>query len=75
VVDPHRSSIRLWPKNWLRGLPPDLRNWLPEGHLAWFVLDVVDQLDLAAFYRAHRNDGHSHPADHLGCCRQAATAA
>jgi hypothetical protein len=27
-------------------LPPDLRDWLPEGHLAWFVLDVVDQLDL-----------------------------
>ena len=21
-------------------LPPDLRDWLPEGHLAWFVLDV-----------------------------------
>jgi hypothetical protein len=27
-------------------LPPDLRDWLPEGHLAWFILDVVDQLDL-----------------------------
>jgi hypothetical protein len=43
-------------------LPPDLRDWLPEGHLAWFVLDVVDQLDLAPFYRAHRADGHGHPA-------------
>jgi transposase len=43
-------------------LPPDLRDWLPDGHLAWFVLDVVDQLDLAPFYRAHRNDGHGHPA-------------
>jgi hypothetical protein len=29
-------------------LPPDLRDWLPAGHLAWFVLDVVDQLDLAS---------------------------
>jgi transposase len=55
--------------NFLRGdrdqpflLPPDLRDWLPEGHLAWFVLDVVDQLDLASFYRAHRDDGHGHPA-------------
>jgi transposase len=45
-------------------LPPDLRDWLPEGHLAWFVLDVVDQLDLAPFYRAHRDDGHGHPAYH-----------
>ena len=43
-------------------LPPDLRDWLPEGHLAWFVLDVADQLDLAPFYRAHRDDGHGHPA-------------
>jgi transposase len=36
--------------------------WLPDGHLAWFVCDVVDQLDLAPFYRAHRDDGHGHPA-------------
>jgi transposase len=43
-------------------LPPDLRDWLPEGHLAWFILDVVDQLDLDPFYRAHRDDGHGHPA-------------
>jgi transposase len=55
--------------NFLRGdrdqpflLPPDLRDWLPEGHLAWFILDVVDQLDLTPFYRAHRADGHGHPA-------------
>jgi hypothetical protein len=43
-------------------LPPDLRDWLPEGHLAWFILDVVDQLDLEPFYRQHRDDGHGHPA-------------
>ncbi len=43
-------------------LPPDLRDWLPQGHLAWFILDVVDQVDLAPFYRAHRDDGHGHPA-------------
>jgi hypothetical protein len=42
-------------------LPPDLRDWLPPEHLAWFVLDVVGQLDLAPFYRAHRDDGHGHP--------------
>jgi transposase len=55
--------------NFLRGdcdqpflLPPDLRDWLPEGHLAWFILDVVDQLDLEPFYRQHRADGHGHPA-------------
>ena len=29
-------------------LPPSLRDWLPEGHLAWFVIDAVAQLDLSA---------------------------
>ena len=43
-------------------LPPDLRDWLPADHLAWFVLDVVDQLDLTPFLRAYRADGHGHPA-------------
>lgn len=31
-------------------LPPSLREWLPEGHLAYFISDVVEELDLAAFY-------------------------
>src|ERR1017187_1493269 len=29
-------------------LPPSLRDWLPEDHLAYFVSDVVEQLDLSA---------------------------
>jgi len=28
-------------------LPPDLRDWLPAGHLAWFVIDAVAVLDLS----------------------------
>jgi transposase len=43
-------------------LPPDLREWLPADHLAWFVRDVVDQLDLGPFLRRYRADGHGHPA-------------
>ena len=43
-------------------LPPDLRDWLPSGHLAWFVLDVVDQLDLGPFLKAYRADGHGRAA-------------
>jgi transposase len=30
-------------------LPPDMREWLPGGHLAWFVIEVVESLDLARF--------------------------
>src|SRR3982751_2783728 len=43
-------------------LPPSLREWLPEGHLAWFVIDAVVQLDLSAFYAAYRADGHGRAA-------------
>jgi transposase len=43
-------------------LPPDLRDWLPSDHLAWFVLDVVDQLDLGPFLKAYRADGHGRAA-------------
>jgi transposase len=40
---------------WL--LPPSLSDWLPEGHLAWFVLDVVAALDLSELYGWLRQDG------------------
>src|SRR5205823_7666288 len=43
-------------------LPPSLRDWLPEGHLAWFVIDAVAELDLTAFYAAYRADGHGRAA-------------
>ena len=38
-------------------LPPSLRDWLAEDHLAWFVLEAVAELDLQAFYAAYRADG------------------
>ena len=38
-------------------LPADLRAWLPPGHLAWQVIAVTGQLDLAGFAAAYRADG------------------
>jgi transposase len=38
-------------------LPPNMCEWLPEGHLAWFVIDVVAELDTAALHELHPNDG------------------
>lgn len=38
-------------------LPPSLNEWLPEGHLAYFISDVVDQLDLDPFYAPYKGDG------------------
>ncbi len=38
-------------------MPPSLADWLPGDHLAWFVLDVVAELDLSGFYGSLRPDG------------------
>jgi transposase len=38
-------------------LPPDLREWLPADHLAWFVIDAVAALDTSAFWAELRADG------------------
>src|SRR5918911_756839 len=43
-------------------LPPDVREWLPEDHLAWFVVDAVAVMDTAALYAAYREDGHGRAA-------------
>jgi hypothetical protein len=43
-------------------MAPALAEWLPEDHFAWFVLAAVDEMDLAAFYAAYRQDGHGRAA-------------
>jgi transposase len=43
-------------------LPASVAEWVPEGHLARFVVDVVERLDLTAFYGAYRADGSGRPA-------------
>src|SRR3954452_4594484 len=43
-------------------MPPSLRDWVPEGHLVWTVLDAVDELDLSAIYADYRDDGRGRPA-------------
>jgi transposase len=42
-------------------LPPSLREWLPEGHLAYFVSDVVDQLELSAMYAVYGGEPRGQP--------------
>jgi transposase len=48
-------------------LPPSPRDWLPENHLAFFISDVVDEMDLSGFYERHeesdpRGNQPFHPA-------------
>ena len=49
-------------------LPPSVEDWLPNDHLARFVVDIVDQLDLSALTRQYRGTGSAayHPALMLG---------
>lgn len=45
-------------------LPPSVQEWLPKAHLARYVVDVVEQLDLSAMERAYAGKGSAayHPA-------------
>lgn len=43
-------------------MPPSLQEWLPEKDMAWFVIDVVEQMDLGAYYRKYRSDGRGQEA-------------
>jgi hypothetical protein len=58
-----RPTLRLMAKGFLPYtmdqrllLPPDLREWPPEGHLALFIGDVVDTLDVSPMLRACAKD-------------------
>ena len=46
------KSYQPWTQDQQFLLPPSLRDWLPEGHLAWFILDVVSQIDLSPIENA-----------------------
>ena len=45
-------------------LPPSLREWLPDDHLAFFVSDVVDQLNLSAIESVYEEDDRGQPPYH-----------
>ena len=43
-------------------LPVSMRDWLDEGHLAWFVIEVIERIDTAGLHLRHPNDGPGRPA-------------
>jgi len=45
-------------------LPPSLRDWLPEDHLAYFVSDLIDQLDLSAITTVYEDEERGYPPYH-----------
>jgi len=51
------TSFLPYEPNQLYLLPPSPSDWLPEGHMALFVSDMVDGLDLKRFYLRYEGDG------------------
>ena len=45
-------------------LPPDLNDWLPSGHIVYFIRDIVGQLDLGAIYKSYDGSKGGHPPYH-----------
>jgi hypothetical protein len=52
--------------------PPSLHEWLPEGHLARFLLDVVSALDLSAIYASNQEKDGRGQQPPLGRCESLA---
>jgi len=68
--DARMVNVRRVERDQLLLMPPSLSDWLPLDHLAWFIVDVVAELDLSGFYRSLRTDGRGgasyHPEVMLG---------
>src|SRR6516164_9285815 len=65
---PSMSNFREFDRETPYLLPPSLDEWLPERHLARFVVEVIEGLDLSAMVKSYRGSGSAsyHPALLLG---------
>jgi len=52
-----QTTFRPYQPDQLFLLPPTPRDWLPEGHLAYFIAETVDRMDLRCFYSRYGGDG------------------
>lgn len=43
-------------------LPPDMREWLPDDHVVWLIVEALERCDLAALDGAYSADGNGRPA-------------
>ena len=56
-----RMRLREYNPDHLMLLPPDFRDWLPKGHKAYFILDMVGELDLSSIYRSYAESKGGQP--------------
>ena len=65
MPDPPSPNFRRYDPHQTVLLPPSLEEWLPEGHLARFISDVVDnEIDLTPFIEGYENEEGGNPAFH-----------
>jgi len=57
----NQKRFKPYQPNQLFLLPPDMKQWLPEDHLVYFIMDVVNQLDLSAIYCCYDNSKGGQP--------------
>ena len=57
IVWNRATTFRPYRPNQAFLLPPSMREWRPEGHLVYFISDLVDRLDLRAFFTRYAGDG------------------
>ena len=55
------KKYRTYEREQLYLLPPSLREWLPEGHLAYFIVDVMEELDLSGIYASYEKERRGQP--------------
>ncbi len=58
------KTYRPYNPNQLFLLPPSLKEWLPEGHLAYFIDEVFDELDLSAIEQVYEREERGYPPYH-----------
>jgi len=46
-------------------MPPSMRDWLPEGHLAYFISDTIDEMDLSEIEGVYEKSLAGYPPYHL----------
>jgi transposase len=57
-----KTQFKPYQTNQLLLLPPDMKQWLPEDDLAYFIMDVVKELDLSAIYDSYDSSKGGQPA-------------
>jgi len=58
----NHTCFKPYQPNQLFLLPPDMKDWLPDDHLVYFVMDVVEELNLSAIYQCYDSSKGGQPA-------------